>query len=167
MGHVVAFKKPQEALEVRGIPVDGLLASVLGGKTMNMILYQVFKIRLSQAQHFPLLFFTNQVLKWGRNFGGFVKIEGRLAYHPRMMLKILIYAYSQKTPSSWAIARRCGEDVVFMWLSGRQKPDFRKNNIKVLKKLFKQVVQICQRLGMVSLGLVAIDGTKPAIGGQR
>lgn len=37
---------------------------------------------------------------------------------------------------------------------------------KVLKKLFKQVVQICQRLGMVSLGLVAIDGTKPAIGGQ-
>ena len=94
------------------------------------------------------------------------KIEGRPAYHPRMMLKILIYAYSQKTPSSRVIARRCGEDVVFMWLSGIQKPDFRtisdfrKNNIKVLKKLFKQVVQICQRLGMVSLGLVAIDGTK-------
>ena len=94
------------------------------------------------------------------------KIEGRPAYHPRMMLKILIYAYSQKTPSSRAIARRCAEDVVFMWLSGIQKPDFhtisdfRKNNIKVLKKLFKQVVQICQRLGMVSLGLVAIDGTK-------
>ena len=94
------------------------------------------------------------------------KIEGRPAYHPRMMLKILIYAYSQKMPSSRAIARRCAEDVVFMWLSGMQKPDFRtisdfrKNNIKVLKKLFKQVVQICHRLGMVSLGLVAIDGTK-------
>ncbi|GFP21431.1 transposase [Candidatus Hakubella thermalkaliphila] len=94
------------------------------------------------------------------------KIEGRPAYHPRMMLKILIYAYSQKTPSSRFIARRCAEDVVFMWLSGTQKPDFRtisdfrKNNIKVLKKLFKQVVQICQKLGMVSLGLVAIDGTK-------
>ena len=94
------------------------------------------------------------------------KIEGRPAYHPRMMLKILIYAYSQKAPSSRAMARRCGEDVVFMWLSGMQKPDFRtisdfrKNNIRVLKKLFKQVVQICQRLGMVSLGLVAIDGTK-------
>jgi transposase len=94
------------------------------------------------------------------------KIEGHPAYHPRMMLKILIYAYSQKTPSSRAIARRCNEDVVFMWLSGMQKPDFRtisdfrKNNIKVLKKLFNQVVQICQRLGMVSLGLVAIDGTK-------
>ena len=94
------------------------------------------------------------------------KIEGRPAYHPRMMLKILIYAYSQKMPSSRVIARRCAEDVVFMWLSGMQKPDFRtisdfrKNNIKVLKKLFKQVVQICQRLGMVSLGLVAIDGTK-------
>ena len=94
------------------------------------------------------------------------KIEGRPAYHPRMMLKILIYAYSQKMPSSRVIARRCAEDVVFMWLSGIQKPDFRtisdfrKNNIKVLKELFKQVVQICQRLGMVRLGLVAIDGTK-------
>jgi transposase len=94
------------------------------------------------------------------------KIEGRPAYHPRMMLKILIYAYSQKTPSSRAIARKCSEDVVFMWLSGMQKPDFRtisdfrKNNIKALKKLFKQVVQICYKLGMVSLGLVAIDGTK-------
>ena len=64
------------------------------------------------------------------------------------------------------MARKYAEDVVFMWLSGMQKPDFRtisdfrKNNIKVLKKLFKQVAQICQRLGMVSLGLVAIDGTK-------
>jgi hypothetical protein len=53
-----------------------------------------------------------------------------------------------------------------MWLSGTQKPDFRtisdfrKNNIRVLKELFKQVVQICQKLGMVTLGLVAIDGTK-------
>jgi len=94
------------------------------------------------------------------------KTEGRPAYHPRMMLKILIYAYSQKMPSSRVIARRCNEDVVFMWLSGMQKPDFRtisdfrKNNIKVLKRLFKQVVQICQKLGMVNLGLVAIDGTK-------
>jgi transposase len=94
------------------------------------------------------------------------KNEGRPAYHPRMMLKILIYAYSQKMPSSRVIARRCAEDVVFMWLAGMQKPDFRtisdfrKNNVKVLKKLFKQVVQICQKLGMVTLGLVAIDGTK-------
>lgn len=59
-----------------------------------------------------------------------------------------------------------------MWLSGMQKPedrtisDFRRNNIETLKKLFKQVVQICQKLGIVKLGLVAstipsaIDGTK-------
>lgn len=42
------------------------------------------------------------------------KIEGRPAYHPRMMLKILIYAYSQKMLSSRIIARRCAEDVMFM-----------------------------------------------------
>lgn len=53
------------------------------------------------------------------------KVEGHPVYHPRMMLKILIYAYSQKVCSSRVIARRCGEDVVFMWLSGTQKPDFR------------------------------------------
>lgn len=95
-----------------------------------------------------------------------VKVEGRPAYHPKMMLKILFYAYSQKVRSSRVIARRCAEDVVFMWLAGMQRPDFRtvsdfrKDNIEVLRRLFKQVVQICQRLGMVSLGLVAIDGTK-------
>ncbi len=67
------------------------------------------------------------------------KVEGRPAYHPKMMLKILIYAYSQKVRSSRVIARRCAEDVVFMWLSGVQTPDFRtisdfrKNNVKVQK----------------------------------
>jgi len=54
-----------------------------------------------------------------------VKVEGRPAYHPRMMLKVLFYAYSQKVRSSQEIARRCCEDVVFMWLPGMQRPDFR------------------------------------------
>ena len=68
-----------------------------------------------------------------------VKVEGRPAYHPRMMLKLLFYAYSQKVRSSREIARRCGEDVVFMWLAGRQRPDFRtisdfrKDNIEVIR----------------------------------
>lgn len=94
------------------------------------------------------------------------KAEGRRAYHPRMMLKIIIYGYSQKAYSSRLIDKGCCEDVVYMWLSGMQRPDFRtisrfrKDNIEVLKALFKQVVQICQKLGIVKLGLVAIDGTK-------
>lgn len=40
------------------------------------------------------------------------KVEGCPAYHPRMMLKILIYAYSQKTPSSCVIAKKCAEEAV-------------------------------------------------------
>lgn len=94
------------------------------------------------------------------------KTEGRKAYHPRAMLKILIYGYSQKEYSSRIIDKGCCEDVVYMWLSGMQMPDFRtisdfrKKNIEIIKKLFKQVVQICQKLGIVKLGLVAIDGTK-------
>lgn len=94
------------------------------------------------------------------------KTEGRKAYHPRMMLKIIIYGYSQKAYSSRLIDKGCCEDVVYMWLSGMQRPDFRtisrfrKDNIEILKVLFKQVVQICQKLGIVKLGLVAIDGTK-------
>ncbi len=53
------------------------------------------------------------------------KAEGREAYHPRMTLKAIIYAYSEKTYSSRMIDKGCCEDVVYMWLTGMQRPDFR------------------------------------------
>lgn len=92
--------------------------------------------------------------------------EGHPCYHPKMMLKVLIYAYATGTFSSRKIAKALYESIPYIYLSGWQTPDFRtisdfrKNNLEEFKALFKQVVDICNRLGMVKLGHVAIDGTK-------
>lgn len=94
------------------------------------------------------------------------KPEGRERYHPRMMVKVLLYSYSEKRFASREMDRSCKEDVVYMWLSGMARPnfrtisDFRKDNIEILKKIFVQVVRICRGLGITKMGLVAIDGSK-------
>lgn len=92
--------------------------------------------------------------------------EGHPAYHPKMMVKIYFYAYALGIRSSRKIARELEGNIKFWYLSGRQTPDFRtisdfrKNHIKEIKLLFKKVVRLCREMGMVSLGLVAIDGTR-------
>ena len=92
--------------------------------------------------------------------------QGNKAYHPRMMIKILIYAYVIGTFSSRKIHRALQESVAFIYLAAYQKPDFRtisdfrKNHIQELKVLFQQIVHLCRKMGMVSLGHVAIDGSK-------
>jgi transposase len=92
--------------------------------------------------------------------------EGHPAYHPKMMTKIYLYAYATGIRSSRKIARELEGNIKFWYLSGKQMPDFRtisdfrKNHMEEIKILFKKVVQLCCELGMVNLGLVAIDGTK-------
>lgn len=92
--------------------------------------------------------------------------KGENAYHPAMLLKVLIYGYAIGLRSSRKLARSVQENVVFMWLSGRQKPDFRtindfrKNKLSDIKMIFKQVLQICDELGMIRCGKVSLDGTK-------
>ena len=92
--------------------------------------------------------------------------EGNPAYHPAMMLKVLFYAYARGIFSSRNIAQAVRENIPFIFLAAWQKPDFRtisdfrKNNLKELGLLFAQTVQLCNQLGMVKLGHVAIDGTK-------
>lgn len=91
---------------------------------------------------------------------------GQNAYHPRMMLGLLFFAYTQKVFSSRQIADRVCYDLRFMFLCGRLQPDFRtisdfrKNHIDLLKDYFTQIVRICRTLGMAPLRKVAIDGTK-------
>ena len=88
------------------------------------------------------------------------------AYHPRMLLKVLVYGYSIGIRSSRRIQKEIREDLVFMWLAGMQEPDFRtisdfrKDRIKDIKQLFNQVLSICYQLGMVKCGQISIDGTK-------
>jgi hypothetical protein len=79
---------------------------------------------------------------------------------------LLLYAYSVGTVSSRKIERACYEDLAFRVLTGNQQPDhsriseFRRRNLDALKGLFVQILRLCQIAGMVSLGHVALDGTK-------
>jgi transposase len=83
-----------------------------------------------------------------------------------MMHKILVYAYANGIFSSRKIQAALTESIAFIFLSGWQQPDFRtfsdfrKNNLADFKALLGQVVDICKRLGMVSIGHIAIDGSK-------
>lgn len=92
--------------------------------------------------------------------------RGRRGYHPAMMTKLLLYAYCVGKPSSRKIERATHDEVAFRVLSGDQHPDhdciadFRKRHLPALAGLFAQVLQLCQKAGMVKLGHVAIDGTK-------
>ena len=91
---------------------------------------------------------------------------GCRAYHPRMLIKLLLYGYSVGIRSSRRIQKETQEDLVFMWLAGLQEPDFRtisdfrKERIKDIKKLFVQVLETCHELGMIRCGKISIDGTK-------
>ena len=85
---------------------------------------------------------------------------GAPAYHPSMMLKVIIYAYSLGIYSSRRITQELKTDTAFMFLSGLQAPDFRTQHVAVLPDLFVEVVRLCASLGMVELGHIAFDGTK-------
>ncbi len=88
------------------------------------------------------------------------------AYHPRMLLKVIIYGYSIGLRSSRRLQKELREDMVFMWLAGMQEPDFRtvsdfrKDRLKDIRTIFSQVLEICVQLGMVRCGKISIDGTK-------
>ena len=92
--------------------------------------------------------------------------RGYPPYHPRMMVKVLLYAYCIGVPSSRKIARRLEEDIAFRVLAANNTPDFRtisdfrKDHLKALAGLFLQVLKLCQKAGLVKLGHVALDGTK-------
>ncbi|MDH5769487.1 MAG: IS1182 family transposase [Nitrospirota bacterium] len=94
------------------------------------------------------------------------KEEGRPAYHPAMMIKVLIWGYATGVRSSRKIEEKLEQDVVFMWLAGLEKPDFRTlclfrtNNKEALEKIFTDVIIVAKTMGMATLGLVALDGSK-------
>jgi transposase len=92
--------------------------------------------------------------------------RGRPPYHPAMMVKLLIYGYCTGKMSSRKLEQATHDDVPFRVLSCNQQPDhdsiagFRKRHLQELGRLFVQVLQLCERAGLVKLGHVAIDGTK-------
>ena len=92
--------------------------------------------------------------------------RGHPAYHPAMMVKLLIYGYSTGKASSRKLERATWDEVAFRVLSANLHPDhssiaaFRQRHLGELRKLFMQVLRLCQKAGLVKLGHVALDGTK-------
>ena len=92
---------------------------------------------------------------------------GTSSYHPRMMLKVLIYAYTQRIYSSRQIAKALRENLNFMWLSGGNRPDFRTLNgfrsgrMKgVVAEVFAEVLEYLIGEGYVKMETYFVDGTK-------
>jgi len=92
---------------------------------------------------------------------------GTSSYHPRMLLKVLIYSYLCNIYSSRKMEFALKENIHFMWLSGMSRPDhntlnrFRSERLKdVLKEIFAQVVLLLVESGHVSLQEIYVDGTK-------
>ena len=100
-------------------------------------------------------------------------LRGRPAYHPAMMVKLLLYAYCLGKTSSRKIERATYEEVPFRVLSADQHPDhdvlseFRRRHLSALADLFLQVLRLCQAAGLVKLGHVALDGTKVRANASR
>jgi transposase len=99
--------------------------------------------------------------------------RGQPPYHPAMMVALLLYAFTQGLYASRRIARACQERLDVMAVTGMQQPDFRtisdfrKRHLKTLAALFVQVLQLCRQAGLVSLGHVALDGTKLAANASK
>ena len=94
--------------------------------------------------------------------------RGRPAYEPSMMVALLLYAYARGNRSSRGIERACVEDVAYRVVTGNLAPDhstiaeFRCRHERALGEVFSGVLGLCARAGLVSVGVVAIDGTKMA-----
>ena len=91
---------------------------------------------------------------------------GTSSYHPLMMLKVLVYAYTQKIYSSRQIAKALRENIYFMWISGDNQPDFRTiNNFRssrlkdVIDEVFAEVLEYLIEQGKVKLKHYFVDGT--------
>jgi transposase len=92
--------------------------------------------------------------------------HGRPAYEPSMMVALLMYAYARGNRSSRGIERACVEDVAYRVVAGNLVPDhstiaeFRCRHERALGEVFSGVLGLCARVGLASVGVVSIDGTK-------
>src|SRR6266702_6252335 len=90
---------------------------------------------------------------------------GRAAFDPQMVVALLLYSYAVGERSSRGIERRCREDVAFRVITANQIPDhatiarFRARHEQALADTFVQVLTLCARAGLVSVGVVALDGS--------
>lgn len=99
--------------------------------------------------------------------------EGQPGYHPKLLLKLWLYAYCLGVTSSRRVAQRTREDLGFRYLAGGAEPDywtlnnFRRRHPRALNDVFTQVVEWARKQGWARLGHVAIDSTRIAANASR
>jgi transposase len=92
--------------------------------------------------------------------------KGRPCYHPATLLKIYIFGYLNRIPSSRRLERECQRNIELIWLTGQLAPDFktiadfRKDNGKAIREVCRTFVELCRKLDLLSAASVAIDGSK-------
>jgi transposase len=93
---------------------------------------------------------------------------GRAGYDPDMLLALMIYAYACGERSSRRIERLCTDHVAYRVVCAQDPPDhttiarFRAAHDQAFTDMFTQVLRLCAQAGMVSVGVISIDGTKIA-----
>src|SRR5713226_2774648 len=113
-----------------------------------------------------VLSLVREAVDLARIAGTYGSERGQPPFDPIMMTALLLYSYCCGIYSSRRIAKACRERVDFMSIVGLDAPDFRtisdfrKRHLKALGQLFKQVLHLCEKAGLVKLGHVALDGTK-------
>ena len=99
--------------------------------------------------------------------------QGRAAYDPEMMVGLLLYSYARGNRSSRGIERACREDVTYKLITAMRVPDhstvaeFRRRHEVAIGELFVEVLALCEEAGLVSVGVIAIDGTKVKASASR
>jgi transposase len=100
-------------------------------------------------------------------FGRAIPAEvGLPGYHPAVLLKLYLYGYLNRIPSSRRLEREAQRNLELMWLTGRLVPDFktiadfRRDNGAAIRGTCRQFVLLCRELDLFSDALVAIDGSK-------
>src|SRR3989339_1254870 len=136
-------------------------------RSQSLLLPPSYEVFLGESHEAVVLAEFIDTLNLGSLEAGYGNAHGgRSAYHPVMLLTVLIYGYMNGTLSSRNIARCLRQDLAFMYLAGNNTPDFRtlarfrKDKGDCLEAAFKEVVTKARELGLVSFGTVSLDGTK-------
>ena len=101
-----------------------------------------------------------------KDFRKLYKEKGRCPYHPKMMLKVIIYAYMNNIYSCRKIEKQLQRDIHYIWLAAQERPDFVtinrfRNRVKnEINNIFTQIVLVLADKGFITLDVEYIDGTK-------
>lgn len=140
------------------------MAYISSYKNQNWLLPQSIKSMIPETH---ICFFVEEFVEnldfseFDMKFGG----AGAPAYHPRILVKILLQGMLSRERSSRKIASACRESFVFMYLAEKVQPDFRticrfrRENAELLKKVFKETIKLASEYDLVDLSFIATDGT--------